>query len=175
MRWTAWANCAAFSLRWQPIRPIPWNHVDQGELVTKQAATYLDMAIELDGWTENELEAFEGPTCSDPFSNWDPEQADENDNATLLALAQPPAVDRWEQTIRNLLPQGAAALDALDPDTRAAVERFDRTPRWQRLETQLLDGAGGLMNQLAAEHNVELLALTAPPFPNAVAPRGLGR
>ena len=43
------------------------------------------------------------------------------------------------------------------------MERFDRT-RWQRLETQLLDGAGGLMNQLAAEHNVELLALTARRF-----------
>ena len=146
------------------------NHVDQGELITKQAATYLE-AIKLDGWTENELEAFKADLL-DPFLKLDPEQADENDKATLLALQ--PAVDRWEQTIRNLLPQGAAALDALDPDTRAAVERFDRTPRWQRLETQLLDGAGGLMNQLAAEHNVELLALTARRFQMLWHPGALG-
>ena len=33
------------------------NHVEQGELITKQAANYLE-AMELDGWTDNELEAF---------------------------------------------------------------------------------------------------------------------
>ena len=146
------------------------NHVEQGELITKQAANYLE-AMELDGWTDNELEAFKADLL-DPFLKLDPEQADENDKANLLALQ--PAVDRWEQTIRNLLPQGAAALDALDPDTRAAVERFDRTPRWQRLETQLLEGAGGLVNQLAAEHNVELLALTARRFQMLWHPGALG-
>ena len=77
------------------------NHVEQGELITKQAANYLE-AMELGGWTDNELEAFKADLL-DPFLKLDPEQADENDKANLLALQ--PAVDRWEQTIRNLLPR----------------------------------------------------------------------
>ena len=55
-------------------------------------------------------------------------------------------------------------MEKLNPETRAALNRFDRTPRWQRLESQLLGGADGLVSQLSAEHNVELLALTARRF-----------
>ena len=39
--------------------------MEQGELITKQAANYLE-AMELDGWTDNELEAFKADLL-DPF------------------------------------------------------------------------------------------------------------
>lgn len=42
---------------------------------------------------------------------------------------------------------------------RAAIQKFDSLPRWQRLETLLLDKRDGLLPQFAKKHNVELWAL----------------
>ena len=46
MRWTAWANCAAFSLRW-PMRPIISGTTIRG--TDHQTGRHLSEAIKLDG------------------------------------------------------------------------------------------------------------------------------
>ena len=145
-------------------------HVEKGETLAKQTAKHLE-GMQLEGWTEEQLDAFKKEVLN-PFLKVDPDQANVEDKAALLALQ--PGIGRWEETIRGLLPKGAAALEKMDPETRAAIERFDRTPRWQRLESQLLGGADGLLNQLAAEHNVELLALTARRFQMLWHPGAIG-
>ena len=132
-------------------------HVGKAKGLAQQAAESLK-DIEIEGWDKKEHDLFNSEIV-EPFHKADPEQNDRADKAALLALK--PKIDQWEEKIRILLPKG---MEKLNPETRTAVERFDRTPRWQRLESQLLGGADGLVSQLSAEHNVELLALTARRF-----------
>ena len=145
-------------------------HIKKGETLTQQIVKHLE-GMQLGGWREDQLNTFKKEVL-DSFLKVDPIQAGVEDKAALLALQ--PSIDRWENTIRGLLPKGEAALETMNPATRAAIERFDRTPRWQRLEAQLLGGADGLVNQLAAEHNVELLALTARRFQMLWHPDAIG-
>ena len=145
-------------------------HINKGETLAQQIVRHME-GMQFDGWREEQLVAFKREVL-DSFLKVDPVQAGEEDKAALLALQ--PIIEQWENTIRGLLPKGEAALEAMDPVTRAAIERFDRTPRWQRLESQLLGGADGLVNQLSAEHNVELLALTARRFQMLWHPDAIG-
>ena len=97
------------------------NHVDQGELITKQAATYLE-AIKLDGWTENELEAFKADLL-DPFSNWI--------RSRPMKTTKPPCWHYNRQWIVGSKPfetsprrRGAGCIGS---GHARCVERFDRT------------------------------------------------
>ena len=132
-------------------------YVEQGKELAQQTAESLE-EMEIEGWDEQQVNAF-NTEIIEPFHKVDPGQINQMDKAALLALR--PKIDQWGKVIRGLLPKDT---DKLDPETRTALERFDRTPRWQRLESQLLGGADGLVSQLAVEHNVELLALTARRF-----------
>ena len=145
-------------------------YVKEGEALAQQAAKFLE-TMKLDGWTKAQLNAFKKGVLI-PFQKVNPDRADEDEKASLLALQ--PEVDLWEKKILGLNSKGASALEPIDEDTRAAVERFNRTPRWQRLESQLLGGADGLVSQLAAQHKVELLALTARRFQMLWHPGAIG-
>ena len=133
------------------------SYIEQSKRLAQQTAKTIK-EMEIEGWDEQRIKQF-NTDISEPFHKVDPEQIDEADMVAFLALG--PKIEKWEKVFRELLPKGT---EKLDPETRTALERFDRTPRWQRLESQLLGGADGLVSQLAAEHNVELLALTARRF-----------
>jgi hypothetical protein len=102
-------------------------HVEKGETLAQQTAKHLE-GMQIEGWTEEQLDAFKKEVLN-PFLKVDPVQADVEDKAALLSLQ--PGIGRWEETIRGLLPKGAAALEKMNPETRAAIERFDRTPRFR--------------------------------------------
>ena len=114
--------------------------------------------VEAEGFGKKQLNLF-NTEIAEPFYKVNPDQFDQADKVVLLAVQS--KIDHWEKVLQTLIPKDSEALDA---ETRTALERFDHTPRWQRLEGQLLGGADGLVSQLSAEHNVELLALTGRRF-----------
>ena len=75
--------------------------------------------------------------------------------ATLARLAA-----EWEREVNEaftaLLGKSFPAEDA---KMVSVVEKFDKSRRWQRLETLLLQGKEPLLGRLAGQHNVELQAL----------------
>ena len=81
----------------------------------------------------------------------------------LMALL--PVVERWQIDLGKLIDEKAKkALENMDAPTKAIVDRFDKLPRFQRLETLLLSGEESRLQQVAAVHNMELLALTGKKF-----------
>lgn len=85
----------------------------------------------------------------------DPVRA-QGDLAALL-----PLLGEFEIALQKILESGdGAEVGAkLDDKTKAALERFDKLPRWQRLESLLLGGNESLLEQLAGDHHIELFAL----------------
>jgi hypothetical protein len=66
-------------------------------------------------------------------------------------------VERWEQELRAAFSDYAARLVAAgDENLRPAIERFDATPRWRRVEMLLLSGKDKLLTRVASRHNAEL-------------------
>ena len=67
---------------------------------------------------------------------------------------------KWEKDLRQTLNDYVTRVAAMpSPDIRAALERFDKTTRWQRLEAMLMGGAPSPLAQMAAKHHLELTAL----------------
>ena len=85
----------------------------------------------------------------------DPERA-QADLAVLL-----PLLGEFEVALQKVLnPNGdAEAGEKMDEKTKAALERFDKLSRWQRLESLLLGGEESLLESLAGDHHIELFAL----------------
>ena len=149
-------------------RDLPEN-VRQSQAIAQQAMDYL-AELSLKGWTPDEVKAFRAEVFT-PVQKLNPERVSTVELANVITLR--PKVADWEDKLIGLMPSEESVISGLDADTQAALERFDRTPRWQRLEAQLLGGADSVVDQLAAKHNVELLALTGRRFqmlwhPNAI-------
>jgi len=142
-----------------PKRDVPEN-VHQCQAIIVQAINDLKQ-LKLTGWTPDKMKLFRDEIAT-PLQKLNPEQVSVPEQALITSLR--PVLASWQKTLEHLMPTDEATLAKMDDATKAALERFDRTPRWQRLESQLLGGADSLVDQLAAEHNVELLALTGRRF-----------
>ncbi len=89
------------------------------------------------------------------LSTVDPARAQADFAVLLQSLGQFEA-----ELEKTLAAEGVAgAAPALDDKSKAALERFDKLPRWQRLEQLLLGGNESLLERLADDHHVELFAL----------------
>jgi len=77
-------------------------------------------------------------------------------------LVHQPALTRWHGELGRLLREERhdEAKD-LDNDALAAIRRFDKTPRWQRLQQVLLGGDESVFEQLTADHKTDLIALSS--------------
>jgi hypothetical protein len=150
-------------------RDLPEN-IRQSQAVVQQALDFLEQ-VKLTGWTADEVKQFRAEIFT-PLQKLDPEQISTAELAVLIALR--PKVAGWAETLAKLMPTDEAVAAKLDEETKAALARFDRTPRWQRLEAQLLGGADSLVDQLTAKHNVELLALTGRRFQMLWHPGAIG-
>jgi uncharacterized membrane protein len=66
----------------------------------------------------------------------------------------------WERAVRAAFREQIQQLAAVEGGpVRAAVERFDATTRWQRLQAALLDGGtDAMLARLSQRHDVEVLA-----------------
>jgi len=71
------------------------------------------------------------------------------------------AARRWQNELADLFQKSAAELAAAEGSPlRSALQKFDATPRWQRLQSMLLEGAPKpLLGQFAEIHEVQLLEL----------------
>lgn len=79
--------------------------------------------------------------------------------AELATLARVAA--EWEREVNDAFTALLGkTFPADDAKLVSVVEKFDKSRRWQRLETLLLRGKEPLLGRLAAQHNVELQALT---------------
>ncbi|MSR42926.1 MAG: VWA domain-containing protein [Pedosphaera sp.] len=89
------------------------------------------------------------------LSAMDPVRA-QGELAALLQL-----LGQFEAELQKTLAAEGAAVPApgLDDKSKAALERFDKMPRWQRLEQLLLGGGESLIERLAGDHHIELFAL----------------
>ncbi|MBM3876053.1 MAG: VWA domain-containing protein [Verrucomicrobia bacterium] len=77
------------------------------------------------------------------------------DLAALVTLA-----GKWERETRKAFDEHVARVAASnDATVVAALKKLDATPRWQRLEMLLLGGGHSMLDRLASEHQVELVAL----------------
>jgi hypothetical protein len=66
----------------------------------------------------------------------------------------------WERELRDAFLRHAADLAGQDqPAIRAVLERFDRTPRWQRIAGALWEGRAPALAALAEDHDVSLHVL----------------
>ena len=135
-------------------------YVRQCQTIAQQAQDQLE-ALKLPGWDPDQARQFRDQVAT-PIQKLDPERLTAVDHAVITPLR--PLVAAVETALASAMPSEDDTLAAVDAETRAALERFDRTPRWQRMESQLLDGADSLVQQLSARHNVELLALTGRRF-----------
>ena len=152
-----------------PKRDVPEN-VRQCQAIIVQVIDDLKQ-LKLTGWTPDKMKLFRDEIAT-PLQKLNPEQVTVPEQALITSLR--PVLASWEKTLEHLMPTDEATLAKMDAATKAALERFDRTPRWQRLESQLLGGADSLVDQLAAEHNVELLALTGRRFQMLWHPGAIG-
>ncbi len=143
-------------------RDVP-GRVRMAQEVGGQVMDHLNQ-LKLPGWDAAQSKQFRDE-INGPLQAANPDQM--NDSAKQQLLSLRPEVLRWEEVLTALLPkQDAESLAKLDAETRKALERFDRTPRWTRLETQMLGGTESLVDQLETKHHVELYALTAKRFLN---------
>ncbi len=72
------------------------------------------------------------------------------------------AARRWQDELRGLFEKSLAPQLADDNSPlRAALVKFDALPRWQRVQSLLLDGEAGkkLLGKLATNYEVQLLTL----------------
>jgi len=140
----------------------------------RETAARVERALEeldLPGWDDEQLDQLREDIVT-PLQKLDPEKATASEQALVIALRAP--VNDWEKKLLALMPKVDEVVANLDAETQAALDRFDRTPRWQRLEAQLLGGADSVADQLAAEHNVELMALTGRRFEMLWHPGAIG-
>jgi hypothetical protein len=72
-----------------------------------------------------------------------------------------PILGQFESELQKVLEADGnnAGAAGLDDKTKAALERFDKFPRWQRLEQLMLGGGESLLDRLASDHHIELFAL----------------
>lgn len=78
-------------------------------------------------------------------------------DAGLLPAHMLPEQDRaTDQSLADAANRLALSGDAM---VLSALARFDRMSRWDRLQSILLDKQGGLLGELAAEHDVRLLLM----------------
>lgn len=69
---------------------------------------------------------------------------------------------RFEAELRTAFTNHVLAVaEKREADTLAALQKFDTQTRWQRLEAALLGGSEGMAKKLAAQHNLEILALAS--------------
>ena len=143
-------------------RDVP-GRVRMAQEVGGQVMDHLN-ELKLPGWDAAQAKQFRDE-INEPLQSANPDQM--NDSAKQQLLSLRPEVLRWEGALAALMPkQDDAAVAKLDAETRKALERFDRTPRWTRLETQMLGGAESLVDKLETKHHVELYALKAKRFLN---------
>jgi len=77
-------------------------------------------------------------------------------------LVHQPALTRWHGELGRLLREERHdEAEDLDNDALAAIRRFDKTPRWQRLQQVLLGGDESVFEQLTADHKTDLIALSS--------------
>ena len=152
-----------------PKRDMPEN-IRQCQAIVTQVMDELKQ-LTLIGWTPDKMKLFRDEIAI-PLQKLDPEQMTVPEQALITSLR--PVLVSWEKTLGQLMPTDEATLSKMDDATKTALGRFDRTPRWQRLESQMLGGADSLVDQLAAEHNVELLALTGRRFQMLWHPGAIG-
>ena len=152
-----------------PKRDVPKN-VRQCQAIVAQVMDALKQ-LKLTGWTPDKMKLFREEIAT-PLQKLNPDQVTASEQALITSLR--PELASWEKMLELLMPTEEATLSKMDEATKAALERFDRTPRWQRLESQMLGGADSLVDQLAAEHNVELLALTGRRFQMLWHPGAIG-
>ncbi|NDE96818.1 MAG: VWA domain-containing protein, partial [Verrucomicrobia bacterium] len=83
-------------------------------------------------------------------------------NVTERELAKLAAVAaRFEAELRTAFTNHVLAVaEKRDADILAAIQKFDAQTRWQRLEAALLGSSEGVAKRLAAQHNLEVIALT---------------
>ncbi len=65
----------------------------------------------------------------------------------------------FEKVYRKSLYADMELMQQSNPDTAAAVQDFDNTPRWMRLQRTLFEGDNPLLDELAESHEIELLYL----------------
>jgi len=77
-------------------------------------------------------------------------------------LAYQPALTHWHGELSRLLrAERQEGAEDLDDDALVAIRRFDKTPRWQRLQQALLKGDESVFEQLTADHKTDLIALSS--------------
>ena len=143
-------------------RDVP-GRVRMAQEVGGQVMDHLN-ELKLPGWDATQAKQFRDE-INEPLQSANPDQM--NDSAKQQLLSLRPEVVRWEGVLAALMPkQDDVALAKLDAETRKELKRFNRTPRWTRLETQMLGGAESFVDKLETKHHVELYALTAKRFLN---------
>jgi len=79
----------------------------------------------------------------------------ERELAKLAAIAA-----RFEAELRTAFTNHVLAIaEKREADILAAIQKFDTQTRWQRLESALLGSSEGVAKRLAAQHNLEVIAL----------------
>lgn len=72
------------------------------------------------------------------------------------------ALQRWKTELDQLVTQNdAKATNKIDPATLQVLKRFDKTPRWERVQPVLLGGEESLFERLTLDHQVSLSTLTS--------------
>ncbi len=128
--------------------------VEEGNQRMKRAAEAL-AKVDSQAWSaerQSELDA----DLATPLGLVDPKVSDAK--TQLLDLL--PEAEKWEAELRKVVAAQDTALTAtLNGDTRKALERFDTTPRWERLKHLLLGGDESVLERLAMDHHVEVYLL----------------
>jgi hypothetical protein len=87
-------------------------------------------------------------------------QIDDRQRAVRDLIGLNDVVERWKAEIGELFQNSLTAGGADGNAVKVAMEKFDALPRWQRLQTMLLEGAeSSMLNNLARAHDVQLLVL----------------
>ncbi len=77
------------------------------------------------------------------------------------AVVLQPSMMRWKGELDLAVAKAdAQTTNKLDAPALAAIKRFDKTPRWERVQAALLAGGESLFERLTVDHRVSLYALT---------------
>jgi hypothetical protein len=87
-------------------------------------------------------------------------QLDDRTRATLELARLGETAGRWSGEMRDAFEKEIAGQSGEGSALKTAIEKFDAMPRWQRLQSLLLDGEKTkLLGELGAKHQVQLLLL----------------
>jgi hypothetical protein len=139
---------------------------EEWKALTDEVASKIEAArasLAESGIEKGRVEAFtrELVQAASDLARRETKQIDERNRAIAELQKLGAGVTRWVGEVQSAFERQVSALagDAASP-VKAAIEKFDALPRWQRLQAMLLEGEGEkLLARFGANYDVQLLTL----------------